>query len=260
LLSTPQTGIDSVLVTYAMLGPLFALYRPVVAFLTGILGGALVRLFGEPQPASAAAEPMPAACTDCNCFADAGVRKLARILDYGFVLLPRDIGKALLVGILIAGVMGALMPADHLKSYLGGGVLSILLLMLAGVPVYVCATASVPIAVGFLHLGASPGAALAFLIAGPATNAATFTALWQALGSRTALLYLVTVAGSALGCGLLLDWLMPRAVAVLPELGKNVGDAEPVSWWAHVWAVLLLIVLVLAYGANRRARNPAAAT
>ena len=110
-----------------------------------------------------------------------------------------------------------MLPADSLKLYLGAGVGSILLLMLAGVPVYVCATASVPLAAVFMHAGASPGAALAFLIAGPATNAATFTTIWKVLGRRTAGLYLVTIAVSAVACGLLLDGLFKAVGATAPR-------------------------------------------
>ena len=87
------------------------------------------------------------------------------------------------------------------KPYLGGGVLSIVLMMALGIPIYVCASASVPIAAGLIHLGASPGAALAFLIAGPASNAATITTVWKLLGRRTVFLYLLTIAVSAVGAG-----------------------------------------------------------
>ena len=129
-----------------------------------------------------------------------------------------------------------------LTPYVGGGFLAIVLLMAAGVPIYVCATASVPIAAGLIHMGASPGAALAFLIAGPATNAATFTTLWKVLGRRTALLYLLSVAASALLAGLALDALVPAARAVIPVLAEH-GHAAAAGWPAQLWAILLLGVL-----------------
>jgi len=251
LLSTPQTGVDSVAVTYALLGPVFAIFRPIAALLTGLVGGALVQFFDD-QNASGQVEASGGACCAEACCADTHERSaVSRILRYGFVTLPADIGVALLVGVLIAGLMAAIVPRDQLHAYIGGGVVSILLLMAAGVPVYVCATASVPIAAGFMHMGASPGAALAFLIAGPATNAATFTTIWKLLGRRTAILYLGTVAASAIACGLVLDWLVPAVGATLPELGGHAHAAEAGGWFGHVAAVVLLGVMLFSYGSAR---------
>jgi len=247
LLSTPQTGVDSIAVTYALLGPMFAIFRPIAALLTGLIGGGIVQFLGEPNEIDVGDESKPAPCTEACCAGKTGRSALLRVLHYGFVILPRDIGLALLVGILIAGAMAAIVPQDHLAAYIGGGVLSILLLMAAGVPVYVCATASVPIAAGFMHMGASPGAALAFLIAGPATNAAAFTTIWKLLGRRTAVLYIITVAVSAFGCGLLLDGLVPMLKESLPTPGSSTHAHLESGWLSHVWAITLMVVLALAY-------------
>lgn len=246
LLSTPQTGVDSIAVTYALLGPVFAVFRPVAALLTGLAGGALVKFLGEPNGNNGHSDTMASSSANCCSTTEPRPGVLSRILRYGLVTLPRDIGPALLVGVLIAGTLTALVPQDQLAPYIGGGVLSILLMMLAGVPIYVCATASVPIAAGLMHLGASPGTALAFLIAGPATNAATFTTIWKVLGRRTAVLFLVTVGISALGSGLLLDWLMPMLGSSLPDLG-GVPVHSHVNGWFHVGAVLLLVLLTFSY-------------
>ncbi len=257
LLSTPQTGVDSIAVTYALLGPVFAVFRPVAALLTGFLGGGLVHFFGDSGKTNGTSEPEPPTCTDACCTGDHEQSRFLRVLRYGFVTLPKDIGLALLLGIVIAGVIAALVPQDSLNAYIGGGLLSILLLMAAGVPIYVCATASVPIAAGFMHMGASPGAALAFLIAGPATNAATFTTIWKVLGRRTAILYLVTVAVSAVACGLLLDWLVPTARAVLPTLDSHAHAAVEGGWFYHAGAIVLLAVLVFSYWSSRERRHVA---
>ena len=248
LLSTPQTGVDSIAVTYALMGTVFAVFRPVVALATGILGGLLVRVLGEADEKVEPLEAQSCCCTQACCEETPRRSIVVRALAYGFITLPRDIGLALLVGVAIAGAMSALVTADQLEPYLGGGIGAILLMMAAGVPVYVCATASVPIAVGFMHVGASPGAALAFLIAGPATNAATFTTLWKLLGGRSAALYLLTVGVSALGGGLLLDALFPEPKSWMPSLPAHVHDAGPAGWLPHVWALVLLAVLGLSYG------------
>ena len=249
LLSTPQTGVDSIAVTYAMLGPVFAVFRPLAALVSGILGGLLVQLFGSPDETASSQQPESVGCTD-SCHQDDQSRgPLARALAYGFITLPRDIGGALVIGILIAGAMGALIPPGQLHAYVGSGIASILLLMVAGVPLYVCATASVPIAAGLIHMGASPGAALAFLIAGPATNAAALATIWKVLGRRTAVLYLATVAASAVGWGLFLDWLIPTVERALPQLGQHVHHGGEAGWLPHLSAVALLAVLVFSYRA-----------
>ena len=213
LISTPQTGVDSVFVTFSMLGPVFAVFRPLVALVSGVLGGVAVDVLegpGEEKPAH------PVSCTGecCSPAAAAGRGRLHRALRYGFLTLPGDIAKALLVGILIAGALSALVPQNFFADYLGGGgvakqVGSMFVMMLVGLPLYVCATASVPIAAAMMHMGVSPGAALVFLMTGPATNAAAVLTIRKVMGRRTAVIYLATVAVSALAAGLLLNWIDP---------------------------------------------------
>jgi uncharacterized protein len=255
LLSTPQTGVDSIAITYALLGATFAVYRPVVALATGLLGGLLVMLFGQPNHnGTPAADPQPE-CHESCCSDDGRKTHVVwRALQYGLVTLPRDIGLPLLLGIVIAGAIAVFVPANQLKPYLGGGVVSIVLMMALGIPIYVCASASVPIAAGLIHLGASPGAALAFLIAGPASNAATITTVWKLLGRRTVFLYLLTIAVTAVAAGLSLDWLLSATQLTVPELAKPCHDAA-----AHAmstsWAILLLAVLASSYASGFFGRN-----
>lgn len=247
LLSTPQTGVDSIAITYALLGPVFAVFRPIAALLTGLIGGGMVHVFDKEKTLNETNKQVTPVCNDACCQEKDRQSVVQRALRYGLVILPRDIGMPLLVGILLAGAMSAFIPRDHLHAFIGGGVLSIVLMMVAGIPLYVCATASVPIAAGFIHMGASPGAALAFLIAGPATNAATFTTIWKVLGQRTAILYLTTVAASALGCGLLLDWLIPAVKMALPQLGDAAHVHSEDSLLAVPSAIALLALMVFSY-------------
>jgi len=283
LISTPQTGVDSIAITYGLLGPVFAVLRPVIALVTGVVGGAAVLLLGrrEPTPtAEGSVRPgaddvtsplgtVPAAaecCTDCSKPTSTGGgtaggsgNVVIRAIRYGFVTLPRDIGTTLLIGVAIAGLLGALIEPGSLA--LEPGIGSILLMMAAAVPLYVCATASVPIAVGLIHVGVSPGAALAFLIAGPATNAATVTTLWRLVGRRVTLIYLATVGLSAVVGGLVLDALLPATWAP-PAAGEHLGH-EMGGLAGHVWAVALLAVLLLSYlriPARRRGPETASET
>ncbi len=249
LLSTPQTGVDSIAATWALLGPVFAIYRPIAAFVTGVLGGLLVEALA---PESGAPAP-EAGSRPRRMEKHASFQTRAReAIRYGFVVLPKDIGWAMVVGLAAAGVIGALVPADFFAAALGTGVFSILILMLAGIPIYVCATASIPIAAAFVLKGASPGAALAFLVTGPATNAATIAVVGRILGRRVLAIYLVTIAACAMGAGLLLNRFLTVA-----EVQAHAHATS--GWWAAVEsgaAVLMILILLNALrpraGAPRR--------
>jgi len=206
LISTPQTGVDSIMVTLSLLGPVFAIFRPVVAFLSGLFGGILVNLFGYDKAVSVGEHPV---CTAECCSGDGGRGVgVLRAFKYGFVTLPKDINKALIIGIIVAGGISAAIPDNYLSGVLGGGIVSMLIMMAVGIPTYVCATASVPIAAALIMKGVSPGAALVFLMTGPATNAATITTVWKIMGKRIAFIYLLTIAVSGLAAGLVLDSLL----------------------------------------------------
>jgi len=241
LLSTPQTGIDSILVTYALLGGALAIFRPLAALVTGIIGGIMVMLIGKNH---AEADPPKNRILTPRAGEHTYRSIPLQILRYGFVTLPREIGPALIVGILIAGAISALVPVGGVSAYIGGGIVSILIMMAVGIPMYVCATASVPIAAGLLHVGVSFGAVFAFLIAGPATNAATLTTLWKVLGRRTTLIFLATIAASAIGFGLLLNALVPVANQALPQLAA-VPHIHGGGLLNNTMAGLLLALLVV---------------
>lgn len=245
LLSTPQTGVDSILVTYSLLGPVFAIFRPLVALVTGVVGGVLVNLFGERNGATAeAADPAgdPAAKSSW-------LKKFVEGMDYAFVTLPRDIGKPLLLGLAIAAIISAFTPDDFFADKLGHGLPAMLVMMAVGIPIYVCASASVPVAAALILKGLSPGAALVFLMTGPATNAAGLTTIWNALGRRTAILYLLTVAGCALGAGLLLDALVYNT-----EIKVVTHAHQMIPPLVQTIAAFVLLAL-LAYGFYTRLRR-----
>jgi uncharacterized membrane protein YraQ (UPF0718 family) len=250
LLSTPQTGMDSVFVTLSLLGPLFAIFRPLAAFVTGIVGGALVDVFGYNAEEDS---PIPPKCSDECCGGAENNKKIARGLKYGFVTLPRDIGKAMLVGLVAAAVISVLVPDDFLaeKLGMGKGLLPMVVMMILGIPVYVCATASVPVAAVLILKGLTPGAALVFLMTGPATNAASFATIWKILGKTTAITYLATVAGCALLGGIILDYI---AVGVDFEIVARPGWMLP-PIVKHMSAVVLLAILTIAIFSERKHRN-----
>ncbi|UCC21847.1 MAG: permease [Planctomycetota bacterium] len=246
LLSTPQTGVDSIFVTLSLLGPLFAVFRPVAAFVTGIVGGGLVNLFGGGGKGQGEG---PGKCTDACCGGEGGGKKIRRGLKYGFVELPRDIGKAMLVGLAVAALISVLVPEGYFAEKLGTGIFAMVVMMFLGIPVYVCATASVPVAAALIMKGLTPGAALVFLMTGPATNAASFATIWKSLGKGTAIIYLCTVGGCALVCGILLDWIGGGAAS---EIVNRPGWMLP-AVVKYVSAVALLGVLGYGIVSGRRA-------
>jgi uncharacterized membrane protein YraQ (UPF0718 family)/copper chaperone CopZ len=257
LLSTPQTGVDSIAVTYALLGPFLAVVRPVAALLTGFLGGGLVYAFdrnGDP-PAEATPAASCSSASDC-CDEDSGPERktLGQGLTYGLVTLPRDIGRALIVGILLSGVIAALVEPKALEASLGGGILPMFAAMAVGIPLYVCATASTPIALSLIYAGLSPGAALVFLISGPATNAATVTTLWRVLGKKSVVIFLLTVAVGALATGLAVDALIAMdfvgASGMVPDVDPTTVGHEHhaehggLGWWIGNGSAVALILLL----------------
>ncbi|MEM1108321.1 MAG: SO_0444 family Cu/Zn efflux transporter [Planctomycetota bacterium] len=269
MLSTPQTGVDSILATYALMGPVFAVVRPMVALVNGLLGGLLIDAADRTK---AIQKPMAEAKCDsssgtvCDSTSAEPIKtptKWSQALRYGLITLPADIVGALLVGLVVAALLTALVPADALAPYLGGGVLAMGAAVLIGAPIYVCATASIPIGMGLLAAGASPGAVLAFLIAGPATNAATISVTWDVLGRRTGLLYLLSVVVTAVGAGQLLDTLFTVEALRLP-LVAGAAHHHGISALDHIWAGLMLALLLPAvwnrYRPARREGETAAQT
>ena len=238
LLSTPQTGVDSVLVTFSLLGPVFAVFRPLAAFASGLLGGSLVNVVepGNDSIEATSAEENHAWDTSWKSHG------IAKAFKYGFVTLPKDISKPLILGLILAGFISTIVPDDFFARVLGTGLVSKLIMMLVGLPVYVCATASVPVAAALIAKGVSPGAAFVFLTTGPATNAATIAMVWKLLGKRTALVYLGTVAATALVGGMVLDsFFQVRAVG--PDSHLHGMFPQSVQTGA---AVLVLGVLLFA--------------
>lgn len=263
LLSTPQTGVDSILATYGLIGGalgaaqglVFAVVRVVMALLSGTVGGSVITLACDPDEEEHTGVPdspappgtaAPAATEAGETPARRPLKTiLAQIIGHAYVTLPRDIARPLLIGILIAGLISTLLSPGVLSPYLGGGVLAMLAMMVVGIPMYVCATTSLPLAIGFMHMGASPGAALVFLIAGPATNAATLTTIYKLLGSRSLLLYLLTIVVASLAGGLGTDAVFARldlGAAVTPlHLHGHGGLGAGIR---HGAAVVLLGILL----------------
>jgi hypothetical protein len=239
LTSTPQTGVDSIAATWGLLGPVFAAFRVIVAFVTGVLCGAAVEACTHPS------EESTNGCADENCPScnpKGGAHKWKQVFTYGFGVLPRDIGKALLVGILISGLLGALVPADFFTRYLNSEWLSMLAVMALGIPIYVCSTGSIPIALAMTGMGLSPGAALVFLITGPATNAATIATVMKTMGRQVVTIYLITLAG----CSLIAGWILNRILTTQTITEQVHHHATTAGLFEQICALILTGLLLSA--------------
>jgi uncharacterized membrane protein YraQ (UPF0718 family)/copper chaperone CopZ len=239
LISTPQTGVDSILATYAMLGLPLAIIRPIVALSTGVLGGWLGNAADKGQEESKK-EKGPE---------EAHPRDLKEMFRYGFVELIQDISKWLIIGLLLAALLSVLIPGDFFTSAISSEYLAMLLMLLASVPLYICATGSIPIAAVLLMKGLSPGAALVLLMAGPATNIATMAVIGNTLGKRSLWVYLVSIVGGALFFGVLVNELLPREwiTGAIPSLGGDPMHEHPVGWFSKAASLLLGLLIVNGY-------------
>ena len=236
LTSTPQTGVDSIAATWGLLGPLFALFRTLIAFITGCICGIAVERFTPATDEDN--ECHDEHCPSCN--PAQGTHRWKQVFSYGFGVLPRDIGRSLLIGIVISGLLGAIVPADFFTSHLNSEWISMLAVLGLGIPLYVCSTGSIPIALAMIGMGLSPGAALVFLITGPATNAATLTTVFKTMGQRVVIIYLLTLAG----CSLIAGWILNRILSSNMIVDQVNHHAMGANLFEQSCAVLLTGLLI----------------
>jgi len=235
LTSTPTTGIDSILATYSLLGPIFAFFRPLASFVAGLLVG-IIASFGEGKKTK---RPLPKApFTDTFTFKE----KIKEVVQYGFEELPRDIGKWLILGILIGAALSAFLPKNLFGIFKGYPLLEFLTVLSVAIPLYVCATGSIPIAAALMSKGISPGAALVFLIAGPATNTVTVGFVYSQFGKKVASLYIGGIAAGSIGLGLLLNGLwgyFGKKVELLTPGGELLPFYFKISCGIFLLAIIL---------------------
>lgn len=244
LVATPETGVDSIGITYALMGPIMAVARPIAAIVSAIVTGLFVLWFGTKEISSEAepqAKPTSSCCHKASVAPSTISEKIQASFIFGFGQLLRDFMLWFLIGIFFAALVTTLVPAGFLNQY-GQGVLAMLVIVLISIPMYVCATASTPIAVGLLLSGITPGAALVFMLTGPATNIATLMVIKNELGKRELGLYLLAIISSALVSGLILDVLFEHFNW---QLQLSHGDhSDMVGVFYQICAVVLAGLIV----------------
>ena len=248
LISTPQTGIDSILATYALMGPAFAIARPLAAFATGLVGGSVVITLTQDETAetSEAAGKMACHCCCCHHNEHAHATKsqktnvIMRILRTGFGELLGEVARPLAIGLAISAVVTAFVPANFFATAFGGNDwLAMPAMVLIGFPMYVCSTASIPIAASLMAKGLTPGAAFVFLMVGPAINAASLATVSKLIGTRATVAYALVIALGAIACGIGVNALPSD---LLPRIAEA-GNVESVSWFEHAAAAILVLCL-----------------
>ena len=251
LISTPESGVDSMALTYALLDPVMTIARPAVAFATATVAGLSENILGEKTEEKEAVPdlscPVDGCCDGQDCLPEehgahhSFPEKVRAGLGYALNDLWHDIAVWFLLGILLAGLITALVPADVMTRYLGGGFPAMLVMLAAGIPLYICATASTPIAAALILKGVSPGAALVFLLVGPATNITSLTVLLKILGKRATFIYLLAIAVCAVLAGLALD----RVYGLLGLSAQAMAGkaTEVIPHWVQVAGAIALLAL-----------------
>jgi uncharacterized membrane protein YraQ (UPF0718 family) len=225
-----------------MLGLPFAILRPIVAFVSGIFGGAVTNAFDKEN-----VEEEKKEIKFENTISEKSP-KFKRFLNYAFVEFLQDISKWLIIGLAIAALISIILPDNFFTTYINSPILSMLIILVASIPLYVCATGSVPIAAVLLMKGLSPGAALVFLMAGPATNAATITVIGKSMGKRTLYTYLASIILGSLFFGIIIDYVLPSGLFTnfINHTNHNHNSFLP-EWFSLSSTIILGLLIINGY-------------
>ncbi len=260
LIATPQTGVDSIAATYSLLGLPFAMIRPVAALVGAVAGGWAVGRFGGEEKAASDEESCCAVGEEEASSGDASPgRRLLRAVRYGFVDMVGSVGGWLVIGLIVAALITVTVPESFFTALSDNRLLAMLAVVAVAVPMYVCATGSIPIAMSLMMKGLSPGIAFVMLMAGPAANFASVMILSRTNGRRATAIYIASVVATAIGFGLVIDCLLPQSWFALPMSGSGAcHSAEAIGWFPKVCGILLTLLLgytLIVQRLIRRRRN-----
>ena len=242
LIATPQTGVDSIFATYSLMGLPFAIVRPIAALFTAIIGGTFVTLGETTDNGQQTTDKKTDAASALPLRGLGG--RVIEALKFGFVEMMEDIGKWLVVGLIVAGLITVLVPDSFFEVFKDNTLLSMLLVLCVSVPMYICATGSIPIAVALMMKGLTPGAALVMLMAGPACNVASILVVNKVLGKKTLLLYLAAIIGGSILFGFGIDYLLPRAWFTDHLSNTHACCHDVASWFEWLCTCILALLLL----------------
>ncbi|MDK9700727.1 MAG: SO_0444 family Cu/Zn efflux transporter [bacterium] len=252
LISAPETSVDTIALSWALLGPVWAIIRPVTAILSAMTAGILQpkdEVKKRFRQASLSITTINPCCEgDCCCASSESnmtksAAKWRKVTRYGFLDMPTDLARYLLPGLALAALIGVFFPASSLTEY-ANGVPVYIAAVLLGLPMYICSTASTPLAASLLAAGVAPGPVLVFMLTGPATNIASFATVRQLLGTKGFVIQMSAIIGVAIGCGLLVDYWHSVSPFTLGVLNKN-EHSDAASFVSIGGAIMLLILLVV---------------
>ena len=248
LIATPQTGVDSIAATYSMMGLPFAILRPVAALVTSVIGGLAV---GHWERKGTLDDVVQEANYEFNELPRGFWNKVVATFKYGFFDMMQSIGRWLLIGLVVATLITVLLPDEFFSTYARWPLLNMFIIVLVAVPMYVCATGSIPIAAALMLKGMSPGCALVLLMAGPAANLASMFVVNKAFGRKATIIYLLSIIGGAIGFGVLVDYLPGMKEHFINALPCHVMHHHmATSWFTTACSILLLAMIVVALGAK----------
>lgn len=273
LISTPATGVDSILATYSLLGGPFAILRPVAAFVTAMLGGLFTNVVTKNEPETGVAvvgethephhehEHCDCDGDHCSCGQDhdedhsekSFVQKVRETLEYGFVNMIGDVSKWLIIGLLLGALIAAFVPDDFFLFLHEYPLLCMVVVLVLAMPMYTCATGSIPLALALVEKGITPGAALVLLMAGPATSIASMLVVGKAFGKRTLAAYLTSIALGALFFGFIIDtFFMDTFLAsMLPHASAECHGHGALGVLDYICAGLFALLIVYAKFAHK---------
>ena len=242
LISTPITGVDSILATYSLFGFVFTLFRVVSSIVIAITVGLVQNIFEKESKNKVEEKIEEASCCSTSSCCDTKDEKksfsIIKVLKYGYGTLFSDMAKALLIGLILGALFITFMPEEYSKILFENEFLTYIVVMLFAMPLYTCATASLPIAAALMMQGMSPGAVFIFLTAGPATSAVTMSIVYKMLGKKSLIIYLITIFVLALIFGMAYD-------TFLGELSLlNVSMIHEESSLLESLASLLMLLLI----------------
>ena len=240
LIATPQTGVDSIIATYSLLGLPFAIIRPIAAFFTSIFAGLVTNIFTSNE------EAVKVAVQKNNKEQKLSfVQKIKKVFQYGYVEMMEDIGKMLLFGLIIAGLIAYFVPDNFFTIFKGNTILTMLLILIVAIPMYVCATGSIPIAIALMMKGMSPGTALVLLMAGPAANIASMMVIGKVLGKKTFIIYLITLIIGSIGFGLFMDNVLPASWFDVSSFGMAEHSHSGGFYYFKIVCSFILFILLV---------------
>lgn len=250
LIATPQTGVDSIMATYSFMGLPFAIVRPVVALCTAVFGGWIINRFCHDESSFRLGDGHHDHHDheSCGCHHEeiGGSGFWSRLLGgmrYAFVEMLEDVGKWLVIGLSVAAFITVAVPGEWLEALHDYKVLNMLIVLAVSIPMYTCATGSIPIAVSLMAKGLTPGAALVLLMAGPAVNSASMLVIGKVFGRRTLWLYLLAIVAGAMAFGLGVDYLMPQEWFEVSTCVSDANSAHSLSVSDWIWMGLLAALL-----------------